>query len=269
VAYPYWKYPGTLEGRIRPANSVPCQEADLYYGYAYSGYTYYYSGNDWVFCLGEDSSPFQVYRLQVDDALSVQQTFTPASPHKLLRFCWHMRHPEMPQARDIVSGGEVSFLDGGLVSRPAGWPSPTGDELFLDGPADGLTGILVHGQPSAFTQEDLEQWVTISGSSGGLNDGTFRISGVPWALGAVSGGDRAVLNAPISDSMNDTGVTIRLHGLKWVARLYYNDGGGWEEYLSHTEEAGRTVYRGSLALNISKLSGPVAVKFEMKLERVT
>jgi len=269
LAKPVWKFPGTLEGRIQPLNSNPCGAGGYYYypyWYTIPSY-YYYSADEHVFCLGTDEEPMPEYRFQPGDSLSVEQAFTPTGNPRLLSFCWHMRHPALPVSRNIVSGGEVSFLNGGLISRPsASWPA--GTARFIDGSTDGSKGILVHGVPlSVFTSADWEQLVTVSGAVVPGNNGVKRICSVPMDHGVVTGGDRIGIDSALTESLNDPGVTLRVHGLRWTARVYFDVGGGWVEYLSHSETPGHTAFRGNLAMNLSKLGGgSIEVKFEMKLE---
>lgn len=256
MASPLWKYPGRLEGRIEPIYSVP-QSGTAGYYYYYSSYAYGYTEEN-VFCLGEDQRPFQDHRLLVGDTVSVEQAFTITAAHKLLLFSWHMRMPDMPASRGIVTGAQVDFVDGlGLIS-----------------PGDGCVGVVIKdpdGASSMFSSADTEQRLLVDGGAHANNIGTFRISGVPWDQGDVGStvnkpnGSVAIIenSALVAETANN--VTLRVLGLNWIARAYADWGGGFVERVVLSERYDHTWYRTGLALHVSKHVGPLTIKFEMQL----
>jgi len=229
---PYWRYPPQLNGRMIPTHSV-----------AQDGY--------FVYCLGEDVLDPRKFRLHADDAISVEQMFNIVTPIDLLRFSWHTRQPEtMPTSRDIINSGTVSFKNGDLVSA-----------------GDSLLGITIGTPDSPFTPDDYERQCQISGASVSGNNGTFTVTGVPWNQGDIVGGEAAMLNnsAMVTD-LADTGVTVRMLGLRWVSRAYLYISGAWEEKLAITEHVDHEWYRTDLALHLSQFTGATGVKFELTLE---
>jgi hypothetical protein len=261
MSSPFWSYPGVWQGRLAPTQST-------YYAYD-SGELYYYSEwwvDDWyyyyegeegaglghVFCLGSDQLEPPRYRLEVGDAVSVEQSFYIQEEEKLLRFGWRMRMPSaMPQRKVIVDSGPVEFKSGSLLSS-----------------GDGLKGVIVESPDAQMDSSDDEQLFTISGSGDEDNNGTFRVSAIPLNIAGVSGGDIAVLENSGLAPRSDPSVTIVREGLQWVARAYVNVGGGFEERVKLIEEPGHVAYRNELALHLSKFTGDITVKFEMKLELV-
>lgn len=253
MAKPVWRYPGVLEGRIAPQGSSAQGSEAAYYGYYYDSYGYEQLH---VFCLGSDKLTLPIARLELGDAISVEQAFDVTSPQKLLRFAWHMRMPsDMPATRTIIadSVGGVSFLLGSLCE---------------DG--DSCHGIVVDSPTSPFTAEDKERVLSVEGATDAGNNTYHRISGVPFNQGDVTGGDRVLIDTgdtSFTQRLNDPGpVTVRVHGLTWTARAYTDEGAGWVERVQLKEAPGRTNYRNELAFNLSKFTGALAVKFELKLE---
>lgn len=274
---PLWKYPGVLEGRILPENSIP-QGALSQSQYGYYSYYYGYYGEA-VYCLGEDVSHFQDYRLYNGQYAHVQQTFTISAAHKLLLFSWHMRQPDMPVSRNIVVAGPVDFVGQRLVA-PGGaldGTAPAGTGLLTSG--DSCTGVRIpdtsHSSvQSLFTKADRELYLLVSGATDAANNGYHRISTIPWGQAGVSGGDRALTEFPdqttIVQRAADPSVTLRVLGVTWKGRLWYKTAAGaWTEYFALEEEYSHTWYRTGLALNVSKYTGSLSIKFELKVERLT
>ena len=262
MASPLWAYPGIREGRIAPEFST--SGTGSIYGYYYPYPTYYYYGytSGHVFCLGRDLIPFPKHRLTVGATASVEQSFVVTTLHKILYFVWHMRVPtDLPAAHTVISNGPVSFVVGATAP---------GNRGLLD-QSDGMQGAILDS-PDATTQflaADYEQWCTITGTGGGLNDGTFRIT---TAMQPVGGGyyDRAILENPgIVQTLNDPNVAIRVHGLYWKARAYLQvtGSGAWQERVVLQEQVGHNYVRGTMALHVSQFTGPMDVKFELKLEQ--
>ena len=270
MASPFWQYPAVDEGRIDPRQSIPCGVGGYYYYpyyYHYPSSYYYQTTDEYVFCLGQDVEDPQPTRMSINDYVRVEQILNITAAHKLIRFCWHMRTPEgMPTARTILNNGDVSFVKAsGLISRAAvipGQPNP-----FLIGTVDTEAGIVLHGTPaSSPLSTDLETHLVISGAANPLNNGTKRIISVPWDHGVVVGGDRYGIGDALAEDLNDSGVTITTQGLQWVARVYTDHGLGYTEYLPLSEREGHTAYRSQLAINVSKYTGNLGVRFELKLE---
>jgi len=264
---PLWRYPGIWDGRIAPVNSVP---QDIGTGEAYydTAYYYYGIGESHVFCLGPDLSNLPVNRLKVGDTVSVEQDFDVVDAAKLLRFCWHMRMPEtLPAPRYIVQNGLVSFMSSNLAAFGES-PAPTW--------SDGCQGLYVHSPSSMFTVQDADQVCTISGTTDAANSGTFRISSpLSGAYGPegdqvnITIGRKALIeNYGLVTRLNDPAVTIKMHGATWVARAYTDVGAGWVERVKLEEQPGHTWFRNELALHLSKFTGAISVKFELKLEEV-
>jgi len=256
VSSPLWKYPGVLEGRIQPDYSVAQgSESAAYYGYYAHYYSYYM---EHVFCLGEDMLPFQSWRLAVGNTARVEQAFTVPAATKLIRFSWHMRNPEMPASRNLVVAGPVDFMQTGLITG-----------------ADGASGfILDPSLAGTLTQDDAELWCQITGATDANNNGTHRISGIPEDQGDANG-ERAIvensntLNSDMVHRMADPAVTIRLLGLRWMSRAYVDIGAGFVQQFHLSEWIDHTWYRTALAINTSKYAGPMTIRFEMELERLT
>lgn len=278
VKSPVWHYPAVWNGRIAPSNSVP-QDAGTaqgyyhYYEYQIPNYIYYYAGEgqSHVFCLGSDELNLPINRLKLDDTISVQQDFDIATPQQLLKFCWHFRLVEaLPQSRDIINNGTVSFLNGGLLSYSE---TPVPSWALTEG----TKGIYIPTPDSPFTQSDNDRVCSISGATDTGNNGTWRISTIPDGVFSdptgssvtITGGKKAVLECDsLTARVNDSGVTVRMHGLNWVARAYADTGSGWEETLQLIEAPNHTWYRNQLAFHLSKYSGAIRIKFELKLEKV-
>lgn len=272
MAHPLWAHPGTREGRIAPVHSSAAVGSGYSYGVPYLYYGSYYGLSAHVFCLGRDIIPFSLRRLQIGATASVEQSFVVTTVHKFLLFVWHMRVPtSLPVARTLVSNGSVSFVGGYQQAGCRGLLSPV----------DGLSGVILDapGALSQFQLSDFEQWCTISNATDPVNDGTHRIV-CPSQDGTEAGYfDRAVLEnvnrmgvpAPDTGSMverlNDPAVTIRVHGLRWVARAYCDWGAGWQARVVLQEPVGRNLIRSSMALHVSQYTGPLGVKFELMLER--
>ena len=274
---PLWKYPGSTEGRILPVNSVP-QDAAGGGTYGYSSTYYYGYYTEAVYCLGEDISAFQSYRFQSNNIVRVEQTFTISAAHKLIRFSWHMRTPDMPQSRNIVVAGPVDFI-GQQLATPYGaldGGAPAGLGLITSG--DSCTGVRIPSTADAsvqslFAPTDREQYLLVSGATAAGNNGFHRISAVPWNQGSITNGACALTEYPsqlsITQQLADPAVTLRIYGCKWTGRAYYKVGAGaWTEYFSLIEEYGHTWYRSNLAFNVSKYTGAFSIRFEAKLERL-
>jgi len=268
MAPPVWKYPGVWEGRISPVNSVAQGSEGYYYAYAY-GYGYNATGES-VFCLGEDRTTFQPYRMTVNDTILVQQTFTITAAQRLILFSFHMRTPPMPSVTEIISAGPVDFTGG-----------DGHDGLIVTG--DGCSGLRLANlllASAPFAPGHKELWLRVAGATDGDNNGDHRITDVPWDQGDVLGGDtvllenqnRLLLAAPDTAAMvgrvNDPAVTLHVLGLKWVSRAYVNWGAGWQEWLDLEEQTGHTWYRTDLAIHVSKYTGSLTLRFESKLELV-
>jgi len=269
---PYWTHPAVREGRITPDNSIAPGPAGSAYYQAY--YTSYYGTLDGkVFCLGADHTKFPARRALLGDTISVQQDFDVPAAQRLLRFAWHMRSPQMPAAAELATAAEVSFVNGAglVVSSPV---------------PDGCIGAQVHtGLLRTFTSADVERRITFSGAADPNNNATFVIGGVPQDQAGDSGGDRILLRNPLSKHpmghpsypaypahplvpcANDTGVAIRIHGLKWHGTAYIREGAGpWVSRVELQERTGHTAYRADLALNVSQYAGTMGAKFELELQ---
>ena len=248
-----------------PENSIASGAGGYYYAYLYG---YGYDTGNAVFCLGEDRATFQPYRYNINDTITVEQTFTVSAAHKLILFSFHMRTPPMPTPRDIIVAGPVDIVRStGLISS-----------------GDGCSGVRLPNTAlasSLFTADDRELWLQISGATNPTNDGTHRISGIPWNQGNISGGEAAILEnsntlglafpntATMVDQLADPAVTMSVLGLRWVSRAYADWGAGMTERVSLEEPTGHTWYRTDLALHVSKYTGSLTVRFESKLELIT
>jgi len=267
MAAPVWKWPETFNGRLEPGSSTPqgspilgIDESGYDYGskYYYLPYGYYYysgygiNGAEHVFCLGSDSVAFEKHRLNINDAISVEQTFSVPVASQLLRFAWHMRTPSMPERRVLISNGRVEFKTAGLL-----------------GAGTGTAGILLIDHTDLFTADDTELLVRITGAPTPANNGIYRVSAIPARAGYVTFGTVAIIeNASIVAEIGSN-VTVEVLGLRWVGRAYTDIGGGMIERFNLVEPYGHTWFRNALALNVSKYSGAITVKFEMKLELVS
>lgn len=284
MASPFWTYPGIWEGRLDPSGS---DAIGYSYGYGYSplysygyvapsyGYFYTYSGaygyfSENVFCLGKDrvaNAPYR--RIRVGDKVAVEQSFTiPASdPIRLLLFSWHMLVPTtLPESRDVVQGGEVSFVSGDIAGGGRGVTSVDSGE----------SGVIIHDAGTgtgSFMRADAELPLTVSGSSIGANNAIHRISAVPEDQGDASGGDRAVVEnassptAEMAQVLNDPGITLRVHGIVWTGRVLVDWGSGYQQRSDLTEWRGHDYIRAGLAVHVSQYTGPISVKFELTASR--
>jgi hypothetical protein len=257
MASPLWKYPGVLEGRIQPVYSDLAEGGD--YGYGYSGgYAYgYFTDHAW--CLGEDvdTERGESYRFLIGDTVSVQQTWTPTVGSKILRLKWQMRTPPgMRASRDIALNKSVSFISGTL---------PDNVGFILAG--DGARGIVVNVMPDSMLQPgDEEGIIAITGATNVNNNGRFTVRAVP-AGGLYNDGYAALIDSTVLfHQLNDPNVNLRMLGSVWVGRIYVDDGGGFEEYLSSVEYPNHDFIRTNIAINVSKVIAPITVKFELTLE---
>lgn len=284
MAGPLWAYPGVKEGRITPVFS----QAGGSGGYGYSPYVGYYSpypnyyygfSSDKVFCLGRDSVPHSLRKLQIGATASVRQSTVVSGADKFWLFMFHMRVPEgLPELAPICLGEEVSFVAG------AGG-SPPGSRGLID-PADGLSGVILDpASASVFPDglDGLQQWCQISGATDGDNNGIHRLVCVPEGQRskvAVIENQKTLLSAPLPDTgammqtLNDNGllgagVDISLLGARWVGRAYADWGTGYQERVALIEYKGGNIVRGAMSLHLSQYVGPLTVKFEVKLEQVS
>ena len=281
MASPFWAYPGVWEGRLGPAGSSALGY-DYGYGYTptygyvptYNGYYFSYGGaygyfSENVFCLGKDRTDNAPYhRIRLGDTIAVEQSFTITSAIKLLLFSWHFQVPaDLPVSRDVVSGGVVSFVSGDISGGGRGVASSDSGE-------SGLIIVDKGSGSGSFSRSDAELPVTISGSSLAVNNGLHRISAVPEDQGEASGGDRAViensgnLTGEMAQVLDDAGVTVRVHGVRWRGHLIADWGAGWQERFDLVEYAEHNYIRDSLALHVSQYVGPLSMRFELQAEMV-
>lgn len=228
MASPYWKYAGTLEGRILPEN------ADAQDG-------------DYVFVLGSDQSPLPELMLQVGDFVQVEQAFDMTGVD-LVRFRLKMRTGDNPPSRNIVTAGEVKFYDGvtntGLVET-----------------GDALQGAEVLDGSGEFAQTDQGRYVRISGTT--LNDRDRYIEAVPGGQGsAVDAGARALLQRSVPPE-TASAADLDVLGSRWVFQCLID---GSEVFSTYEEAETDGWQRLTLAAHVSKLTGSHTLTFKIGLE---
>jgi hypothetical protein len=237
MASPFWKYPGVKTGRLQPAQAT-AQEGS------------------YVFCIGEDEAEPQDYRIRVGEEFALEQKID-AYHSELITFAWKLKNPsDMPAPRTLLSSEPCEFKTGGLlVTNPSD---------------DGLSGVELPESPTGlFLRADSERLAEISGTSN--NNGTFRISSVPWNQGkaAAAPNQNQVINGRIAIIENDSlanespaSATIKVLGLRWVARAYIGS------FLRcEMEGTPKNNYqRNTMTVYVGKYVEYGALRFELKLE---
>ena len=280
---PLWSYPGIWEGRLDPIGSTATGSGYGYgytpsYGYTPGGYAWSYGGaygyfSDHVFCLGKDESVAPWHRLRIGDKVSVEQSLVVTTVHKLLLFSWHMRVPLLPEPRTVVDNGIVHFCQGAASGGRGVILPESGDSGLIIADAGGGIGD--------FSANDAELPVTIGGAVDGANNGVHRISGIPVSQGDAGSGDRAIIEnqnrlalgspntATMVNQLDDSGVTVRVHGLQWKGSCWADWGAGWREQVELREWQEHNFIRASLALHVSQYAGPLLIRYSLELEDYT
>ena len=231
MAEPYWKYPGTLQGSVSPSHAVA-------------------EDGTYVFCLGEDRENISDHMANLDDNISVEQSID-LTGVDLVRFRWKMRVGAMPEPRTLVAAGPVTFKVGSLMTA-----------------GDSLQGVDIGA--SGFIRQDRDRWLRVSGTAS--NDGDKRVSAVPVTqvnravTPAVThtvspAGRLAVLDTVAAES--PAAATLTMLGLRWN---YILEIGGVQIFSHYEETDADSMWRQTLAANVSKLTGAQLVKFIVALE---
>jgi len=232
MASPYWKYPGSLQGRIEPAFTVA-------------------EDGSYVFCLGEDAEHLADHMLQLEDSISVEQDID-LTGVDLIRFRWKLRTGDMPLPRVLVAAGAAAFKD---------------DSLMASG--DALQGVDI--TVAGFLPQDRDRWLRVSGSSSNDGDFRVsavpatqtNYTVTPAVTHTVSpAGRMAVLEGTITDE-TAAGATITMLGLRWN---YILEVGGTQIFSHYDQPNTEGIWRQTLAANVSKLTGTQTVKFALSLE---
>jgi hypothetical protein len=230
MATPYWKYPGTLEGRIDPSQ-VEAEDG-----------TY-------VFCLGEDAGNLSDRILGLNDEISIEQSVD-LTGEDLVRFRWNIRTGILPSPRTLVSAGDATFKTSALMY--------TGDSL------QGVD-IAVAG----FVPGDRDRWCRVSGTTNNNADfrvsavpatQTRPTDGQVMTVNPA--GRLAVLEGAVT-AETPSAATIKMLGLRWLMRLEVAE----TEIFSFAPPSEQIpMWRQTLAANVSKLTGSQLIKFILKLE---
>jgi hypothetical protein len=168
-----------------------------------------------------------------------------------------------------VTPVNVDFRTSGLLKPTLGTP-------------DGVHGIRL-AQP-LLRRAHANQLCRISGATNGANNGLFRITDVPSAIGEVgawgAGGAPGSLQAGMVAVVENTGmvhslanaaVKLEMFGAQWRAQLYITVGGSdilVAELIEPRVQADPDGWqRASIAAHVSKLAITTGIKFILSLER--
>jgi len=231
---PYVRSPGELSGRIIPAQASAVE-------------------GSYIFCIGEDSANPQEYKLRIGDTLAVEQQVDTAA-WDFYTFAWKLKKPaSMPAPKTLISAAACEFKTGSLVNT-----------------GDGLSGLLLPETPTnLLTVADPDKLIEISGTSN--NNGTFRISAVPWSQGKVqaaptvsqylNGRVAVIENANLANE-SPVSATIKVLGLRWVASCYF--AGVLRCQMEGTPN--NNYQRNTMSVHCSKSYERAALRFELRLE---
>lgn len=247
MASPFWRHPGTWNGRVdADTSSLVSALSSYYYGttgiytlygyvspsyeyqyYYYEGYSYY-SGHIW--CAGDVCLPD--IRVAVGETAGVyQDLINDLTGAEFLQYMVELlTHEDTPRdARVLLSNGGCSFVTSGAIQVA---------------PADDCHCIVLPDTAVDFFEPaDAERLVQVSGSP--TNDGVYRISAIPWNQGRVKAapdlsageyynGQVALLEAPaLAVEAPGAGVTVTMLGLRWTAYAYYDT--DCRNYLDESE----------------------------------
>jgi hypothetical protein len=245
---PLYALPGELQGRVQ-SSIIPATDGA------------------WSMILGVDREYLPSYELTMGDTIVVKQENVAITGKSLLKFDWRMRYaPGLQRYQKLLDAGTVDFVTSGLVK---GAPSP-----------DSLIGI--RAQRAIFEEAFAQQWLKVTGSSQGANNGSFRMTAAPsdqhdistWEQASssnVQAGRVIILeNAAMVPVVGDTGITLEIHGVKWKASMDLDDGitvhRAVELVESDVQADNDGWLRAGLAANVSKYSGLADVIFTLTLE---
>lgn len=233
-ATPYWAQPGTVEGRIEPAQ-VTAQELSH------------------VFALGGDYQYLPEFILNLGDVLEISQSFD-VVPGTLIRFAWRMRSATtgFRGYRKLVDVGPVDVKSTALL-----------------GLGDGLMGVdLGAAASTVFTQEDQGAQIRLSGFTDPANNAIYRISAVPCDQGAFvsspAGRYAIVEGALVTETA--AAATVEVLGYQWRAQVFFGTSMRAELIEPYVQKSSDGWQRGDFAIHLSKYTGTDTLTFRLRLE---
>lgn len=188
----------------------------------------------YVFTLGYDGLVPRFENVGLNDYIQVKQSLTLTNVALVKSHVRIVQPQTLPNTTDISKNFQ-------LIGESAGSP---GNRIVKE---------------KGFTQEDLGQFVTVSGAINGGNNTTLRIVGLADPITAY------VDKTLVTEGPN-TSITAAQLGLRWKLSMLIDVSGTPTEMsrvIQSNQEQG--FYRTDLSMNVSKLTGTHTVYFRLTL----